>query len=761
MRPCSGLWCVCAPAVALLALAASAAAGQGGGVVAGPATTTIYGPPPPAPPAVLSRDAEGRATIRATRLAEPLVLDARFDEDVYQRVPAMEDFVQVDPDVGAPATERTEAWVFFDANGLYVAVRCWESQPDRIVANELRRDGANIYQGDNVAVSIDTFYDRRTGFFFQTNALGALRDALIPSERIIDDSWNTIWDVRSRRFAEGWMTEIFIPFKSLRYVGGRAQVWGFNIRRDIRWKNESSFLNPVPRSYGRNGISVLSTAGTLVGVEPPPSSLNLELKPYALSAVTTNRDARPPVSNDLAGDIGFDVKYGLTRSLIADLTYNTDFAQVEADDEQVNLTRFNLRFPEKREFFLEGAGIFSFGRVPEFGPSDTPILFFSRAIGLSGGEAVPIVAGGRVTGKVGRYTVGALTIGTGDAPAAMAEPTTFSVLRVKRDILSRSSVGVIATNRSRSLAGTASNQVLGLDAALRFYENVAVNGYYARSETSGLTGGKDSYQAYFGYTADKYGFGAEHLTVGDAFNPEIGFLRREDFRRNLVEARYSPRPTSVPGVRQLHFDGSFERFTDNSGRLETREGRAETRVNLENGDIATATYVSTYEFLARPFAIASDVVLPVGGYQFQDARASYRLGPQRKITGSFTLARGSFYGGDRSEAGYTGRVEVTPQLSFEPRVSLTWVDLPQGTFTATLLGGRGVYALTSRTFAAALVQYNSSTHSFTTNVRFRWEYIPGSDLFVVFSEGRDTLDGPARGLMNRGVAIKLTRLLRF
>jgi hypothetical protein len=759
MSSSSNLPRACALVLALLLAGAGAAAAQTADPAA--AAAAAGGPTLPMPPAVLSRDAEGRVTVHATRLDEALVLDGRLDEEIFQRVPAMDGFVQVDPDVGEPATERTEAWVFFDANGLYVAVRCWESQPDRIVANELRRDGANIYQGDNIAVSLDTFYDRRTGFFFQTNALGALRDALIPAERIIDDSWNTIWDVRSRRFAEGWVTEMFIPFKSLRYAGGRAQVWGLNIRRDIRWKNESSFLNPVPRSYGRNGISVLSTAGTLVGVEPPPSSLNLELKPYALSAVTTNRDARPQVSNDVAGDIGFDVKYGLTRSLIADFTYNTDFAQVEADDEQVNLTRFNLRFPEKREFFLEGAGIFSFGRVPEFGPSDTPILFFSRAIGLSGGQAVPIVAGGRMTGKVGRYTVGALTIGTDDAPAAMAAPTTFSALRVKRDILRRSSVGIIATNRSRSLTGAGSNQVLGLDAALRFYENVAVEGYYARSETSGLAGGKDSYQAYVGYTADKYGFGAEHLTVGDAFNPEIGFLRREDFRRNMVEARYSPRPAALPGVRQLHFDGSFERFTDNSGRLETREGRAETRVNFENGDIATATYVSLYEFLARPFAIASGVVLPVGGYRFQDARASYRLGPQRKITGSFNVARGSFWSGNRSEAGYSGRVEVTPQLSFEPRISLTWVDLPQGDFTATLLGARGVYALTSRTFAAALVQYNSSTSSFTTNVRFRWEYTPGSDLFVVFSEGRNTLDGPARGLMNRGLAVKLTRLLRF
>ena len=711
-------------------------------------------------PAVLSRDAEGRVTIRATRLEEPLVLDGRFDEEVYQRVPAMDEFVQVEPDLGAPGSDRTEAWVFFDANGLYVAVRCWDDDPQTIVANEMRRDGANIYQGDNIAIAIDTFYDRRTGFFFQTNALGALRDALIPSERVIDDSWNTLWDVRSRRFAEGWMTEIFIPFKSLRYVAGRTQIWGFNVRRNDRSKNEITYLSPVPRSYGQSGIAVLSTAGTLVGVEPPAASLNLELKPYGLSSVTTNRDARPPVSNDLAGDVGFDVKYGLTRSLIADFTYNTDFAQVEADDEQINLTRFNLRFPEKRDFFLEGAGIFSFGRVPEFGPSDTPILFFSRAIGLSGGQAVPIVAGGRMTGKAGPYTVGALTIGTDEAPLAGAEATTFSVVRVKRDILRRSSVGLIATNRSRSLAGPGSNQAFGLDGSFRFYENIALAGYYARTETPRLRGGRDSYQAYFGYEADTYGAQLEHLTVGEAFNPEIGFLRREDFRRNMVLGRFSPRPASEL-VRQLHFEGSLERFTDNDGRLETREGRAEARVNFENSDTATVTYLSSYEFLASPFTIARGVVLPVGAYEFQDVRASYRLGPQRRLTGSFNLARGSFYSGDRSEAGYNGRAEVTPQMAFEPRVSFSWVDLPEGRFTATLLGARGVYTFTSRTFAAALVQYNSSTSSFATNIRFRWEYTPGSDLFVVFSEGRNTLEGPPRGLMNRGVAIKVTRLFRF
>jgi hypothetical protein len=481
------------------------------------------------------------------------------------------------------------------------------------------------------------------------------------------------------------------------------------------------------------------------------------MKPYAMSNVTTNREARPPISNDLRNDFGLDVKYGLTRSLIFDVSYNTDFAQVEADEQQVNLTRFSLLFPEKREFFLEGSGTFAFGKPGE----ETPVLFFSRQIGLSNGRAVPIQAGGRLTGRAGKYSLGLVNIQTAEAAVANAVATNFSVVRVKRDVLRRSSVGVLATNRSPSLGADGSNQAVGIDAALKFFQSVEANAYYARTRTRDLRGDVESYQAQFGYTPDRYGLQLEHLKVGDAFEPGIGFLRRENFRRNYVQGRFSPRPKSMPAIRKFTWEGSLEHIADLDGRLESRAALGTFRVDLRSGDIASVSYLASYEFLKTPFSLAPGVAPLLGGYDFQEMSGSYRIGPRRRVNGTLTFNRGGFYSGDRTQAGYNGRIEVTPRFSVEPRVSFNWVDLPQGSFTTRLLSTRTTFTVTPRMAASAFVQYNSSTNVLTTNARLGWEYSPGSDLFVVFSDGRNTLDGPARGLANRGVAVKFTRLFRF
>ncbi|HEY7699394.1 MAG TPA: DUF5916 domain-containing protein, partial [Vicinamibacteria bacterium] len=375
-------------------------------------SVVIHGPAPPVPPAVISRDENGRVTLRATRIAEPVLLDGKLDEAVYSRIPAVSDFVQQEPREGEPATEKTEAWVLFDDENIYVSARCWDSHPERMVINEMRRDNFNIFQNENVTLVFDTFYDRRNGFFFQTNPLGALRDQAVGDEgQTNNQDWNTVWEVKASVFDQGWMVEIAIPFKSLRYRPGRDQIWSFNLRRSIRWKNEETFLSPVAASHRFRGIYKFSEAATLVGIEVPGSARNLELKPYGLGSVVTDHTSDPPVSNDFDGDAGIDAKYGLTSGLVADFTYNTDFAQVEEDQEQVNLTRFSLFFPEKRDFFLEGQSIFTFGGVDLRGggrnfPGDdetelTPIPVFSRRIGLTEDGIDPILTGGRVTGRAG------------------------------------------------------------------------------------------------------------------------------------------------------------------------------------------------------------------------------------------------------------------------------------------------------------------------------------------------------------------------
>ena len=742
----------------LYCLAASLAHGQSARP-SGRSVVIIDGPPPPVPPAVAARDSDGRLTMRAVSLEDPLNVDGRLDERIYSLTPAVSGFFQQEPLEGEPATERTEAWIFFDANNVYVAVRCWYSEPDRILANEMRRDSINIYYNDSLTVVFDTHYDRRTGYFFQTNALGAVRDALATEGQIPNNDWNAVWDVASRRFEQGWTTELAIPFKSLRYQEGREQIWGVNLRRIAWFKNETTHLVPIPASSAAQGVMKFSSAATLVGIEPPSSSRNLEFKPYAITSLATDRDARPPITNDPDGDIGFDGKYGLTRSLTLDVTYNTDFAQVEADNEEVNLSRFSLFFPEKREFFLEGRGAFEFG-----GGGDAPILFFSRRIGLSGGRRVPIRVGGRISGRAGKFTVGVLNIQTGDAPDVGAASTNFSVVRVKRDILRRSTIGAIATGRSRSSSGAGSNEAVGIDAALRFFQDVEIDTYYARTRTSALSGDADSYQGAFRYEGDRYGLAVDRLKVGDAFNPEVGFVRRRDFARDYVQARFSPRPRALAGVRKLSWSASFERFVSGDQVLESRAVDGSFNVDVETGDSASLSYTNTYELLRQPFPIAPAVVVPIGGYTFQNVRATYRLGPQRRFNGSMSVTRGSFFSGERTTLSGNSRMELTPQLSLEPRLSVNWVDLPEGRFTTRLVSSRASYTLTPRMFVSGLVQYNSSNDYLSTNLRLRWGYSPGSELFVVYDENRDTdpfTPNRFSEIRNRAFVVKVNRLFRF
>ena len=702
-------------------------------------------------------------TVEATRLTQPLRLDGRLDEEVYAAVPPIDGFIQQLPVEGVPASEPTEVWIFFDEDTLYISARCHDSQPDRIAANELRRDNTNIFfVNDNFSVALDTFYDQRTAVFFQTNAIGALRDQAI-ADGTFNVNWNAVWDVRTQRFDRGYTLEMAIPFKSLRYRAPGPQTWGINFRRQVKSKNETSMLTRVPQSYGGNGVAQMAVAATLVGVEIPAQSMNLEFKPYAAASLTTDRTARVPFANDPEGDVGIDVKYGLTRSLTADVTVNTDFAQVEEDQQQVNLTRFSLFFPEKRDFFLEGQGIFDFGGITgQRAQGVNPIMFFSRRIGLSAGQAVPVIAGGRVTGKAGRFDIGALTIATDDRPSAGAVKTTFSALRLRRNILRRSSIGMIATGRWPASAGRDENMAAGVDADLRFYDNVQANLYMARTSSPARPGDDASYRARFGYTGDRYGFEADRLVVESNFNPEVGFVRRTDFALNALMARFSPRLRRGRTIRMLTWQADLEYLTDAGGDvLEDRTVTGRFGVEFDSSDEVTVLVTRQYERLPFDFTIAPRVVVPAGGHTYETTQLSYRLGQQRRISGDIAASRGSLYGGTRTTAGYTGRLGLSPHLTVEPVITLNWVELPYGDFTAHLAGARVSVTPTARLGFSALSQFNPSARTLTSSVRMRWEYVPGSELFVVYSDGRDTMARGFPGLQNRSVAVKMTRLLRF
>ncbi len=762
---------------ALCAIAPAAAAHAQSPVV-------IDGSPAPVPPEVITRDSLRRATVRAIKLDRPLKLDGVLDEEVYQREKPFGGLIQVAPDYGQEASERSDIWVMYDDRNVYVTCRCYDrSPPSAWIVNELRRDTGGLRNNEHFGVMFDTYYDRRSGFAFYTNPLGARADYSVVDEGGSNTDWNPVWTSKPGRFDGGWIVEMAIPLKSLRYRAGKGQVWGIQIRRSIRHKNEWDYLTPVPRILaGPQALNRVSAGGTLVGLDLPASGANIELKPYAIARSTTDNVRTPPVQDNVTADGGGDIKYAVTPNLTADLTINTDFAQVEVDEQQVNLTRFNLFYPEKRDFFLEGRGIFDFARggtgvSAPGGTSDLPYLFYTRRIGLNNGGVIPISAGGRLTGKIGPWAVGAMDIQTRRTDAYASPATNFSVLRLKRDVLRRSAIGVMATNRSVAAAGTGTNSAFGVDGTFLLSQTLLASAYWAQTTTTGKTGDNQSYQGLVDYSDDLYGAHAEYLAVGANFDPQVGFRRRSDFGRSFVSLRYSPRPTAYfPDARKFTWSGNVEYIENGAGAVDARGYTGSFNTEFASSDQLTLTFNSDYEYIRQPFTPSgSPAPVGVGAYTYNSAAVAYMIGAQRRVSGTVTLQAGQYYDGTirsltfgSGNSGFnTSRVTVTQRLALEPSFSFTRIERPAGSFTTRLARTRVDYAFSPLMFASALLQYNSADNSFGTNLRFRWEYAPGSELFLVYTDERDTTDPmratptTIRGLKNRAFVVKINRLFRY
>lgn len=730
---------------------------------------------------IIGEDATGRVTVTATRFDGEVRIDGNLDEAIYTQLAPIDYFIQHIPTAGAPASEKTEAWIFYDNDNIYVASRVYESVPERDwVANEMRRDTFQLRSNDSFSVLLDTYLDRRNGSAFLVTPIGGFSDFAISNEgdggRGVNFDWNIVWDCRVGRFDGGWTVEMEIPFRSLRYEPGEEQTWGIQLRRIIRRLNEASYITKVPIAAARgnslvSGMWRVSEAGTLEGLRVPARKFNMEVKPYGLGNVTTNREVTPRINNEAEGEAGLDVKVGLTNNLTADFTYNTDFAQVEVDERQVNLTRFNQFFPEKREFFLEGRGNFDFTQTGDNRQSaarglDIPTMFFSRRIGLERGQIVPIEVGARLTGKIGNYDIGALTINTDAEDLTGIESTGFSVLRVKRDVFSRSTVGVMLTDRSESLVGDGSNQLYAIDSAFDFLEDFSFDTYLAKTESPGLDEDDKSYLANLTYDSDVYGFNSGYLVVENNFNPEIGFKRRNNFKQFSGSARYSPRPASIDWIRRFSLEANTQsHWSATTDDLESRQHGLSFSTEFETSDIFSVSVSDEHEMLVRPFRIASGVILLPGKYDFTSYQASYNFGAQRQISGVLSLRVGDFWSGTNTSIGFgSGRIELSPQLSVEPSYSINNVKLPEGDFRTELSSFRVTYTLSPRMYIGGLVQYDSNSDSFSTNFRFRWEWAPGSEFFVVYSDDRDTdpFNHP-RGmeLRNRGFAMKFNRLFQI
>jgi len=752
------------------------------------------GEPSSSPASAVARE---RRVVRAVRLSAPLTIDGALDEPLYAGTTPVSAFVQALPLEGGEPSQRTEAWVAFDQANVYVSARVHDTAPEGAwVANEMRRDAPAIELNDQFGVFLDTYADGRNGVGFFVNPLGGFTDLQITNEEDANLDWNPVAEIRTGRFEGGWTVEMAIPFRSLRYRPGDSQAWGIQMRRAIVRRNEWNHLTPLTLAMvgnGTRGSMRVSEYATLEGIEaPPPSNLKVDVKPYGISGVRTELTTTPQLENDGWADAGVDVKWGITENLTADLTYNTDFAQVEVDEQQANLSRFGLFFPEKRDFFLESQGIFEFGnggRGPTSagggGPpgspnvnsagrtrggrsANAPSLFYSRRVGLQSGAPVPILGGGRVTGKLGAFDVGAVGIRTDEESTIGLGPTTFGALRLRRDVFSRSSVGVLAEHRSRSAVAPGSNDLYGVDYNFAFLENMQVFGYWARTRTDGISDNDQSYRTRAGWRGNTWSWSVDYVVVEDGFNPELGFVRRSDFRETNLFARWSPRVPFIPALRRANFAPIFTFIeSDRLGYMETRNRGGRVEFEFENGDWLTFIGNDAYERLADTTSI-SGALIPDGAYRFRDMEMTYYFGPHRRLSGSVAVTRGGFYGGNVTGLAITqGRIEVLPQLSVEPSLELNWIDLPalqqeEGQFDQHVMRTRVTYSLSPRAFVSGIVQYNTASETFGANVRLRWEWAPGSELFVVYTERRDTdaLDRWSE-LAGRSLVVKATRLLRF
>ena len=683
-------------------------------------------------------------------------IDGVLDEEEWRRAAVVDSFTQQEPATGSPATERTEVRVFYDADALYVAVHAYDSNPAGVIATEMRRDSPRLLDEDNFQLILDTFRDLRSGYMFVTNPLGAKLEQQIFEEgggnargaaSNINRDWNGVWSAAARRTAEGWTAEMMIPMVTLRSPDVQSQVWGINFMRNIRRKNEQVFWAPIPKPYG---LTQVSQAGTLGGLTSLTRGLDLRVKPFIIAG--GRRDRRGDgVTERTLRDAGLDVKYGVGSGLALDVTVNTDFAQAEVDEQQVNLTRFPLFFPEKRDFFLENSGQFT---ISNQGTDRLIDLFFSRRIGLSdSGEPVPIVGGVRLSGKVAGNNIAIMDIQTDAAFDRRGE--NFLVARYSKDLFGRSKIGGLVINKETSGSGRF-NRTFVADSVLAPTSSLSFHTFLAQTATPGVNEGQRAFHTRALLLNTKWNTFAEFTDIQDNFNNEVGFVPRTGIRTTKVHLERNPRPGGW--IRVLEPMINLTYTTDQHNRLLTRRVHHMLGTRHRNGAYINVWYNRWFEQIDRPFTLQDRVTIPTGTYRFGEWNFMFNSNPSRRFYGRVAYSPQTFYDGTRSDTDATAGVRVTTRLSAELSAQRNDVDLPHGSFRVTLGIFKFDYALSPRMTIRSLSQYNSLTRQLSTSVRYNFIYTPGSDLFVVYDE----LQGNARGLpevRNRQLVVKMTYLM--
>ena len=701
----------------------------------------------------------------AVETAAPIVVDGALDEQVWRAAEPAADFVQAEPHEGEPATETTEVRVAFDRDALYIGVVCRDGDARAAIVNDIRKDFTAGEQ-DSFEIILDTFADRRNGFVFIVNPAGAKSDAQIANEgREVNPSWDAVWSVATKRDASGWSAEIRIPFKTLRFERGANHEWGVNFSRRIRRKNEVDYWSPVPRAYN---LYRASLAGTLGGLPDASRGNNLRIKPWL--AVDSTRPSGGDAF-DNGRHVGVDLKYGVTPSLTLDVTAKPDFAQAEADEQQVNLTQFSLYYPEKREFFLENSGTFYFGDIPRESrlgnnrfqpPEEEMLLFFSRRIGLtSAGDPIPIEAGGRLTGRAGAYGVGLMTIETNPEGAAPAD--NYTVLRGRRDVLGASDVGAIFLSRQSTTSGDY-NRVYGADANFRFHRALSLNSFITKSETPGVSGGELAGKGSIGWNANFLHTQYSLLSVGGNFRDDVGFIKRTGIRKHFADFGIRPRPDRLRkyGIRELHPHTRYNVYTDQSNVKVTHSNHVAMAVFFENGANVEFAVNPRFERIAAPFSVRRDQAFAAGTYGWTEYNLLIETNHSRMASASLDFTTGGFWTGTQRSTKLGIVVRPSYHLSFDTALQRNDIDLPfpMHAFVTNLVTSRVGYAFNTRTFLDTLLQYNTDLRQFSANVRFDLIHRPLSDLFVVYNEQRLT-DEPTPVNPGRGLIVKYTHLLAF
>ena len=722
-----------------------------------------------------------RPTMAATRVDQGPTVDGDLSDRAWQASEVGTDFIQHEPLDGVPATEQTQVRVVFTDSTIYFGIAAFDANPDAIIAKEMERD-SRIYQDDSIILLLDTFHDGRNAYAFETNLNGARTDTLVTDEgRDLNLEWDGIWSVASRKTSDGWSAEVAIPISTLRFDPA-APAWGFNVQRYIAHKREMTHWSGLPREVGVLGqvgsevqpVHRVSMAGELTGLTGLAQSAQLQIKPFVVGDV--GEDPRLDLDPATEGDYGLDLKWGVTRSLALDLTWNTDFAEVEVDELQTNLTRFSLYFPEKRDFFLENAGIFDFG-PPHRRFYEPPVLkaFFSRRVGLDAGRQVPIDWGARLTGRMGGWDIGVLRVATADVDRdeGTLPANAFTVARLKRNVGERSSIGAMLTEAVPD--GELANRVAGVDFVYKPGPKVIFGGFWSNSGISeeaaaspgdaASAGASDTGESAYGFNFDYQGRALtvflDAQEIEEEYDPKAGFLLRRNVRHLNPLIQWLPRIER--GFIRSWFTELYVDYyeTLDGGELESKRiDILPIGMRMTTEDRWRIGYVLQTENLLEPFEVSPGVVIPPGRYEFNTVDAAAFTNQTRLFGVRGRISVGDFYNGTQTSGRFTFNFRISKHVKAETRWVFNDVELPQGAFDVGLYSQVVNFTFTPNLRLNTILQYNDLSGDLGTNIRLHWIYKPGSDLFVVYNENWMAEDLRYRQSTHRQIAVKFTYLIQ-